>query len=96
MAQTGERYQLTCTVTTNDGIVSDITWVNSAGSIASNGSRIFLGTPSSNGFTSTSMLLFRPLAVAHEDNYTCQAVVRAMTFSYTYQIIVGFRKLLII
>lgn len=92
MARTGDRYQLTCTVTTNDGNVSAISWRNSAELIASNSSRLYLGTLTTNGFTSTSVLAFDPLTVAHEDNYTCQAVVRAMTFSYMYPVIVSFRK----
>ena len=93
MAQTGARYQLICTVTTNDGNVSAIAWRNSAGPVASNSSRLTLGTMTTNGFTSTSVLLFDPLIVAHEDNYTCQAIVREMPFSYTFPVIVGFRKL---
>ena len=87
-ARTGERYQLTCSVTRNDGTILDITWMNSGGLITSNGSGLSLGPQMINGITSSSVLQFNPLAVRHESNYTCQSTFRAMTYSYTFPVLV--------
>ncbi len=88
VARTGERYQLTCTVTENVGGAPVIAWMNSGGVIASNRSGIALGPVMTNSTASTSVLLFDPLTVGHEGNYTCQATLRAVNFSYTYSVAV--------
>lgn len=84
IARTGERYQLTCTVTSNDGSTPMITWMNVDGQIASNTSGLSLLPAVTSGTTSSSLLLLDPLSVSHEGNYTCRAIVRGTTFSYTY------------
>ena len=87
-AETGQRYQLTCTVTRNDGSVPVISWMNSGRLISSNMSGIFLGSLRTNGVMSSSELLFDPLILGHEGNYTCLAAFGATTFSYTYSVAV--------
>ena len=88
VARTGERYQLTCTVTENVEGAPTIAWMDSGGVIASNSSGITLGPVTTNGTISTSVLLFDPLTVGHGGNYTCQATLRAVNFSYTYSVAV--------
>ena len=87
MARTGERYELTCTVT-NDGNIPMITWMDTDGLIAFNSSRVSLRPLTTIGTTSTSVLVFDPLSVRHGGDYTCQAIIGAMTFAYTYSVIV--------
>ncbi len=89
LARTGERYQLTCTVTKNDRSVPSINWMDLGGLITSDSSGMTLGPLMSNGTTSSSVLMFDPLAVQHGGNYTCQATFRSMTFSYTYSVVVA-------
>ncbi len=80
---------MTCSVTHNDGIAPTITWINSGQQITSNGSGITLGPQMNNGSSySSSVLLFDPLAVGHEGNYTCQATFGAMVSMYTYTLLV--------
>lgn len=87
-ARTGERYQLTCTVTRNYGNVPTITWIDAGGQITSNSSRISLGPQVNNDIISSSVLLLNPLSVGDEGNYTCQANSGAEAFSYTYLVAV--------
>ncbi len=72
IATTGERYQLTCSVTKNSRDTISITWIDSLGSVISNGSGISLGLQIVNGTASVSTLVFDTLMVGHEGNYTCQ------------------------
>lgn len=88
LANSGERYQLTCSVTSNNGIAPMITWINSGLVLASNGSGLSLEPQITNGITSSSVLYFDPLSMGHDGNYTCQATLRAMSYSYTYTVIV--------
>lgn len=88
MARTGEQYQLTCTVTSSAGNVPSIVWMNSGEVIASNTSGTYLGMTVTNGITSSSVLLLTPLSVEHSGNYTCQATIVSMTYSYTYPVLV--------
>lgn len=88
-AGTGEEYQLTCTVTANDGSTPTITWTSSDVVITSNSSGMYVGPQMmTNGITSTSVLLFDPLSSEHQGNYTCQASVGEVVYSYTYLVTV--------
>ena len=90
MARTGEVYRLTCTVTKDGRIMNPpiISWVLSGEQITSNGSGITLRPLVSTDTTSSSVLQFDPLAVMHEGDYTCQAVVGMTNISYTYSVAV--------
>lgn len=90
-ATTGERYQLTCTVTRNYGNIPVISWIGTDGQITSNSSGITLGPQMNNNDITSSVLLFDPLSVGHEGNYTCQANAEE-AFSYTYLVIVTTSK----
>ena len=92
MSRTGENFQLTCTVTNEGGITPTITWTNSGEIIATNTSDTYLGLTVTSGPTSTSVLLLNPLTVEHTGNYTCQAVIMGMTYSYTYPVVVTASK----
>ena len=88
-ASTGAEYQLTCTVTVNGGSVPTITWISSDVEITSNSSGMYVGSQmTSNEITSTSQLLFSPLSSEHQGNYTCQASLGEVSYSYTYLVIV--------
>lgn len=87
LATTGERYQLTCSVTMKNGSSPMIMWTNSDEVIISNSSGIFLGPQVTNGTTST-VLQFYPLSTVHQGNYTCQASLGEETFSYSYLVMV--------
>lgn len=93
MASTGERYQLTCTVTNGASNVPLITWMNSGALISSNTTDTYLGQIMTSGTVSTSVLVLNPLTVDHNGNYTCQAVLLGMTYTYTYPVIVMASKL---
>lgn len=88
VSRTGERYQLTCTVTKSDSNVPVILWRNSNGMTISNGSGISVGPVLSNGTFSTSLVILNPLSRTHEGNYTCQATVGAVIYSYTFPVTV--------
>ena len=90
ISRTGERYQLTCSITHNNGIAPTITWVNSDQQITSNRSGITLGPQMDYGnSSSSSVLIFDPLTVGHEGNYTCQATFGATVSTYTYTLLVS-------
>ena len=88
VARTGQMYQLTCTVT-KDNSMSDtpiISWIFSGERITSNESGITLIPTVTNDTTSVSRLQFEPVAVMHEGDYICQAVVGTTNISYTYSV----------
>ncbi len=86
--RTGEMYQLTCTVTKDQSVVDTplISWAISGVPLASNGSGITLRPSVANITTSSSVLEFDLLAVMHEGDYTCQAIVGTTNVSYTYTV----------
>lgn len=89
-ARTGEMYQLTCTVTKDNSIMSApvISWLVSGEPLTTNGSGITLQPTVSNSTTSISVLQLDPLTVMHEGDYSCQAVVGTTNVSYTYPVAV--------
>lgn len=69
-----------------------ITWANDGGPITSNSSRMTLEAPRNIDVISSYVLLFDPLSVEDEGNYTCQADTRDEEFSYTYLVVVTTSK----
>lgn len=103
MARTGESYQLICTAANNAANASSnssvdfptISWMLSGEAIVSNTSGTYLGQTTTNGTTnsSRSVLLLDPLSVEHNGNYTCQATLNSLVFSYTFSVEVATSKL---
>ena len=91
-ANTGERYNLTCTVTDNDGSFPIISWVTSDGSPVSNNSGLFLQPIMTIETSTISVVSFNPLSFMHQNSYTCAATVKDMTFAYTYPVKVNTSK----
>ena len=92
LANTGESYSISCTVTESDASTPSITWMNSDGNIVSNMSGLYLQPTMTVGTSTVSVLLFNPLSVNHQDNYTCLASVGAASYTYTYPVIVSASK----
>ena len=74
-AEAGSMLTLSCAVAVIDGLVNqpDITWLNSADTVISDG---VLPNVSLSQMNNTVTLTFDPLRTSHGDQYTCQAVLK--------------------
>ena len=73
----GSEFTLTCTAVEDENItgIPEIIWTGPNGPVSTSDIGITLDDPVTVGATTTSLLLFSPLSVYHDGEYTCVAYV---------------------
>ena len=73
----GQMFNLTCTVTTVDGLqnVPTVEWLDAGGRQVTTGGDVAVGSAVTLGTTTTLALRFSPLRVSHGGEFTCRAAL---------------------
>ena len=77
VAIAGEMYSLICTTIEESEVheTPQIQWIGPNGAVVTSTTRITVGDTVTTGTTTTSSLVFDPLSISHDGDYTCQAYV---------------------